>query len=471
MRYVFRLFAWVTLCCLPAVMWLQAGESRAAEVGGLEYFRQAKINWRAYEGQKIFVGLNKHPYTESLLPMLPQFEALTGIKVDYLILPEMEYNTKVVADLSNQRGEFNVIMAGPMRNWQYATAGWIVSLDAFLANPKLTDPSWYRLDDFFPALIAANRWNGKVGGGTGEGELWSIPIMEESYVIPYRKDLFDQYKIKVPTTYEEMAEAARLVKKHAGIDGIVANGAANVSSIATAYLSTVKSYTDGKWAELDEKMHAHLDDPRVVKITQLYVDMMRESGPANWATFNWYDALEHFASGQAGMHPGCEFFAAMYEDPKRSKIAGKVGYTLLPPGPAGKTYAALWTWALGMSKTTQHKEAAWYFIQWATSQPFLLNATVEFGNYNPSRMSVMNHPQVQKTIAKWGDGTYVKTVQDNLKTARVGWVPQPERTRVGDIWIRALHEMYFKRMTPEAAMKRANDEVDKIMTEAGLRKP
>ena len=65
---------------------------------------------------------------------------------------------------------------------------------------------------------------------------------------------------------------------------------------------------------------------------------------------------------------------------------------------------------------------------------------------------------------------YLKTVQENLKTARMAWVPNPERPRLGDIWARALHEMYFKRLTPEEAMKRATDEVNKIFKDIGLQK-
>ena len=160
------------------------------------------------KGQSLTIGLNKHPFTKSLLPLIPRFRRLTGINVEYLILPEAEYFTKLVADLSQQRGEFSVIMTGPMRNWQYVPPNWILSLDDFLNNPKLTDPGWFKLDDFYPALIAANRWNGKTGGGVGEGPLYSIPVLEESYILAYRKDIFDQYNIKVPTTIEEMAEAA-----------------------------------------------------------------------------------------------------------------------------------------------------------------------------------------------------------------------------------------------------------------------
>jgi multiple sugar transport system substrate-binding protein len=453
------------------VAWLLAP---AAEViageSSLAYFQQAKINWRQFEGQKLTIGLNKHPYTESLLPLVPEFEALTGIKVEYLILPENEYGAKLTADLSQQRGEFTVIMAGAMRNWAFVTPGWMVPLDQFLNDPKLTDRSWYKLEDFFPSLIAANHWNGKNAGGTGEGPLWSIPVMSESYVLAYRKDIFDNYRIKVPRTYEEMAEAARLVKKNAGIDGLVSRGTPNFPTIATGYLSGVKSYTDGKWAELDEKMNAQFHDPRVVKFSQMWTDMLRESGPANWANMTWYDGMETFAAGQAGMYPDCDFFAATYEDPKKSKVAGKVAYAMLPPGPAGTTYSGLFTWALGMSNATKNKGAAWLFIQWATSPRTLLNATVEFQNYNPTRLSVMNDPRTQKVMGGWGNGTYVKTVQENLKTARIAWVPEPERPRLGDVWARALHEIYFKRQSAEDAMKRATDEVNKIFTEIGLRK-
>lgn len=435
----------------------------------LAYYRQAKIDWRQAAGQKLTIGLNKHPFTESLLPLIPQFRQLTGIDVDYLILPEAEYFTKLTADLSQQRGEFSVIMTGPMRNWQFVPPDWIMPLDDFLNNPKLTDLSWYKLDDFYPALIAANRYNGKIGGGVGEGPLYSIPVLEESYIIAYRKDIFDQYNIKVPTTIEEMAEAARQVKQKAGIPGIVARGTPSVATMGTGFLSGLKSYTDGKWSELDANLRPDLHDLRSVKYTETWIDMVRESGPPNWANMQWYDAMEAFTAGQAGMIVDADFFAASYEDPSKSKVAGKVGYALIPAGPGGKSHSGLWTWALGINKATKNKEAAWLFVEWATAQRTLLNATVGYRNYDPSRASVMNDPRVQQIMGSWGGGSYVKTVATNLETARVAWVPQPERVRLGDIWARALHEIYFKRMSAADALKKADDEIDKVLKEAEIK--
>src|SRR5882757_601563 len=122
----------------------------AQDDAALAYYRQAKIDWKQAEGQSLTIGLNKHPFTESLLPLIPEFRRLTGINVEYLILPEAEYFTKLVADLSQQRGEFSVIMTGPVRNWQYVSANWILPLDDLLNNPKLTDLGWYKLEDFYP---------------------------------------------------------------------------------------------------------------------------------------------------------------------------------------------------------------------------------------------------------------------------------------------------------------------------------
>ncbi len=108
-------------------------------------------------------------------------------------------------------------------------------------------------------------------------------------------------------------------------------------------------------------------------------------------------------------------------------------------------------------------------MQWATAQRTLLTATLDYRNYNPSRASIMNDPRVQAIMGAWGGGSYLKVVAKNLESARVAWTPQPERTRLGDIWARSLHEIYFKRMSAADALKKASLEVDKVLKEAGIK--
>jgi sorbitol/mannitol transport system substrate-binding protein len=61
--------------------------------------------------------------------------------------------------------------------------------------------------------------------------------------------------------------------------------------------------------------------------------------------------------------------AGTLEDPKSSKVAGKVGYAYAP---VNKTeYSGwLWTWAWAMPKTTKKADAAWKFMLWATSKDY-----------------------------------------------------------------------------------------------------
>jgi multiple sugar transport system substrate-binding protein len=462
------------LCILGCVMGLfafaLAGVSNAAG-DELALFKKAKIDWQQFKGTELTIAMNKHPFTQSLLPLIPQFEQLTGMKVKYLILPEEEYFQKIEVDLSSKQGVYSVFMCGPMRNWGYVTPGWMEPLDKYLADPKLTDKQWYEVGDFYPTLITANRWNGKIGGGIGEGNLWSIPVMFESYLLPYRKDLYEKYRLKVPMSLDEMAHNARVIKEKTQaegkpVDGIITRGLANTSTIGTAYLSALKAYTGGKWSEFDKNMHSTLGDPRVAEFTEKWVGMIRESGPKDWTSVTWYDGMERFAAGTAAMYPDCDFFAASYENPEKSKVVGKVGYALLPPGPNGFHFSGLWTWALGISKNAPNKKAAWLFIEWATSKRNLLEATVKYRNYNPVRKSIFEDSEVVKIMGGWGD--YLKTVKENVMHAHIAWLPQPQRVALGDLWGRALHEVWSKRKTAAQALKEAAEADDKLMKRAGL---
>ena len=162
----------------------------------LDIYKKAKINWRQCEGERLYVALYRHPYTESLVPLIPVFENLTGIKVTYDIYGG-EYNQKLLADLSSGAGIFDVILIGPV--WPFAKPGWIEPLDKYLADPTLCDLEWYNLTDFPDFVWTCCKWDLKSGPAelhAGKGTLWAIPVMYETYIIHYRKDLFDKYGVK-----------------------------------------------------------------------------------------------------------------------------------------------------------------------------------------------------------------------------------------------------------------------------------
>jgi multiple sugar transport system substrate-binding protein len=69
-------------------------------------------------------------------------------------------------------------------------------------------------------------------------------------------------------------------------------------------------------------------------------------------------------------------FKSLYEDPKNSKVAGHVGYAVIPAGPKGLQLPHVSNWSLSISKAAapERQKAAWLFIQWATNKDNCLGA-------------------------------------------------------------------------------------------------
>jgi multiple sugar transport system substrate-binding protein len=164
----------------------------------------------------------------------------------------------------------------------------------------------------------------------------------------------------------------------------------------------------------------------------------------------------------------CDFFTALYEDPTKSQVVGKNALAPCPYDPAIGPFSSMWTWALGMSSKAADKNAAWYFIQWATAKQQMQQATLNGGNYNPTRLSVFNDPNVQQQMASWGNGTYLPSVLDNLnKYATLGWPPEPEQTFVGTRRDQALQEIWAGG-DAATALGAAKDDIDAHMKDVGL---
>lgn len=430
----------------------------------------AGFDWKSQAGKAIQVLFVKHPFTDALLPLIRDFTEKTGITVSFLVLPETEYWTKLGIDLASGAASYEVFMTGPSIAWQHAKSGWIEPLDRYIQNSQLTSPDW-DINDFFPAFIAANRWNGKIGGGLGEGDLWAIPVMVETTIISYRKDLFEKVGVRPPQTWLEWPEvAAKLqgLKDEQGnpIYPIIQRGAKDITSIQAGHYT---GFTTWGCKDFDENLTPQINQPRCVEFARLWVETNKKYGPPDWTNVTWFDMMQRFAAGQAAMVIDNDFMAGLYENPEKSKVAGKVGYALPPRGPDGSIKSNIWTWALSMNAKARNKEAAWFFIQWATSKEVLLRSALA-GNLDPVRRSVWEHPDVVAMTSKWDNGNWRKVVTDMLEKY-AAWYPTPqtELVAVWDRWIQAYHEIYAGKDAQQAMDEAARD-IEQILIRAGLKR-
>lgn len=416
------------------------------------------IDWRQFEGTQLNVLLVSHPFVDALQPLLPEFEALTGITVRTEALAEQPAFEKLLSDLSSNLGTYDVFMTSPLNNWQYAIAGWLEPLDDYIANPALTSAE-YDVEDFAPGIWASMRWNRELMDGIGEGPVWAVPINYETYLLAYRPSVFEAKGFEVPTTYQEVIEIApQLVDASSNFYGVITRFDKYWDLPFLTFGTMLASYGVEM---IDEEGNLAICSPASIKATEDFITIISTSSPQGAGAFTWYEALQGFASGQYAMSLfEADLFAPVYEDENQSEIADDVGYAPTPLGPDGERAAGAWIWAMSMNSASRNKEAAWLFLQWLTSKETMVKTHLA-GNMNPVRASAWEDPQVAEMVQAWGaePGEYLATVQTMAEVAGIRFPPHPELTRVLDRWAEAIQQSYFDGGNVEANLCAAQDAI------------
>jgi multiple sugar transport system substrate-binding protein len=430
-----------------------------------------EFDWRQVEGTKITVFLSETPMAQAIRNHIQEFKDLTGIEIEYLVVGESEYWSKLAIDLSSGAGQFHVFMSGPTLNWGYAEANQIQVLDPFLNDPTLTPKDW-NFEDIYPWAIESNSWDGTPGfDGMGKGSLWSLPINQVNSILAYRKDLFDLWGLNPPTTWDEWAAVSQEIQEKTGgtLDGkpfyaVAQRGALDLTTLSGPFFSGFASYGG---ADFNNELAPSMNSPRSVAFQKLYMDTIKETGSPEWPNMMWYDVQQGFTSGQYAMVFDVGDFVPTYEK-EGSAVAGKLAYLDVPAGPEGKRVSHPWTWGFSMnSKTTGNQaKAAWLFIVWASSTEQMLPfATVGVW---PTRKSVWEHPDVVTYTNQWGEGTF-RTAMDKVLNEEVDWPISPlvDAGAIQLNWVKALHDYYFGKDDMQNLMDGVGTKAIEILKESG----
>jgi multiple sugar transport system substrate-binding protein len=325
----------------------------------------AQINWKQAQGTEIRFLMNKHPFTTYIEPKIAEFEKLTGIKVVMESFPEDQYRNKLTIEL-NAGGKVDGFMIMPGQDdLYYSKAGWLQPLDGYIADPKLTDASWDP-NDFFASFAKASSVNGKRIG---------VVINAETSLLAYRKDLFAKFNRKVPTTMKELEDTAKFFygKEVDGkkLVGITLRGKG--SAATSQWVDFLYSF-GGSWTNAQGQ--SNFASPQDIAATKFYGDLLRLYGPQGATMLHWAESTSTFMEGKAAMIYDANVFKALYENPKESRVAGEVGYAVIPAGPTGLRVPHVSNWSLSINKNSppERQKAAWLFIQWATNKQNCLGA-------------------------------------------------------------------------------------------------
>lgn len=436
----------------------------------MDDFTSASIDWQApaeagpAEGITLHVAALSHPYINALRPYVPLFEELTGISVAYDVLPVEEYWLKTATDLSGGTGFYDLVMTGTEFEWGYQEAGWVLDLNTFLNDPELTDLEWYDVEDFYPYDWNAHAWSGEYGiGEYGQGVQNAIPVNSEPLMLICNSEkLADAGLPGPPTTWAEWAEYAEAMTGD-GEYGVVQRGAKDYS-LMYGYAPGFFAYS---YYDLDaESLKPIYNCPECVEYTQLYGDTLRNFGPPGQTNIGWDGVVANMAAGTTGCTIDDMAFADTYENPEASQVAGKMVYGNPPAGPTGEIRIPVWYWAWSINSATSRPEAAWLFLQWATSSPVMTVVSAQQHAMLPVRQSVWESDEMVAITGDWGN--YREAVDASREYWGNFYTVQPYMVEMTAPWVDAIQATILGDQTAQEALDAAVVQSETILRDAGL---
>jgi sorbitol/mannitol transport system substrate-binding protein len=323
----------------------------------------------------------------------------TGIKVNYTVLPENELRDKVTQDVATQAGQYDVATVGAYEVPIWAKNGWLKGLDGY------ADAGSFDKADLLKPMVTS------LSGS--DGKLYGLPFYGESSFLMYRKDVLAKKNITMPQrpTWTQVADiAAKVDGAEPGMKGICLRGLPGWGEQGGP-LTTVVNTFGGTWFTKD--WQAQVDSPAFSKAVNFYVDLVKAHGEPGAAQAGFSECLNAMSQSKVAMWYDATSAAGSVEDPKVSKVAGKVGYVHAPVEKT-KSSGWLWTWAWVMPETTKNADAAGKFMTWASSKEYekLVGEKLGWARVPAGkRESTYSIPEYRKASAAFGDIT-LKAIEE-----------------------------------------------------------
>ena len=394
--------------------------------------------------------------------ILPEFETLTGIKVNYVQQPVAAMNQKIPLQLTAKDTSLDVFFTGSENIGSYIGIDGVEPLDAYIDDPAQT-PESYNFDDIAPAVQAACQ-NG--------GQNWCIASKTGGAVLYYNTRMFTEAGITAPpqNPTELLDYAKRLTNDdHAGFC-VRGDKTQNLYSAFMlwqwfyAYDNDVTgNYFDKEWNFLLSK------DPSATEFATWYRDITQNAGPDGIATYLVTNCLQDFQQGRVAMWHDDSGMIPEVLDPEKSRVAEETSFFALPCQPVNPEHCSLvQPFGIWMNRASEHKGASWQFMQWVTSKGTQSQAAAAGALLTPSRLSVLQDPAVIAGMPK----TFPEALTTVLGQPNVALLPFiPEGVAILPPMLNALSELNGTDRPIAEVMADMGTGVDAIMKEAGYPKP
>jgi multiple sugar transport system substrate-binding protein len=195
--------------------------------------------------------------------------------------------------------------------------------------------------------------------------------------------------------------------------------------------------------------------------------MIQESGPKNWSTYTWYQVGTDLGAGASTMIYDADILG-YFMNGGDNKEAGNIAYIPFAANPAAKAPTPnVWIWSLSLSSFSKQKDAAWYFIQWASSTEHDLFGARKMDFVNPVRSSVWKDEEFRKRIDEKYEG-YLNQYEVSSPGAKIYFTAQPLFFDLTTQWAETLQKMVAKELPVDEGLDKLAENIDKQLKDAGI---
>ncbi len=458
MRKGFIILLAIFICCAVGAVSVYAGgdkekEQKAAPEAAEKAVEKAKTG-KPFDGVTLRIFANSHE------PMLKANKwSVDVVKEKFgitLLMDEAPYGTqyeKATSAFVAGTGQYDIIVAAHQWTGGWTEAGYLEPLDPFIK----ADP------DFDPSIYVQKAYN---INSTFSGKQVGLPFNMEGRLMFYRKDIFDQEGLKVPTTINEWMNVLEYFEKNKSKFPDDFYGACYMYGAEQGAAYPFEQYwglfdwdsantTNGFW---DENFQNIMDVDLLAESFQFWQDV-KDYFPSGVETFNLPEAYQFYVDGKTAMTEVWPLtLYGMLLDPANEEIrkntgVANIGYGLPMSG----------GWAICMVSTCKNKDAAWEYIKYMTSAENDLFFFREFGK-GPSVKATYADPSLKDKYGEW-----LKNQSEAIAAAvSCGKIATMSEFYGGDFWKIAGQTMNGHLSAREGAEMMVK-EMDGILERAGYK--
>ncbi|RKX82801.1 MAG: sugar ABC transporter substrate-binding protein [Spirochaetes bacterium] len=304
------------------------------------------------------------------------------VSFEVLKLPGSSLYEKVVIDMKNSVGTYDVIMIDDPIATQFQKAGWLANLDE-LYKKKGTSPD----TDLISTAVKLGRYP-----YTDNGALYALPHVGNVELFAYRKDIFAKLGLSKPAKWNDVLADAKMIKQsEPDVYGVVFRGVKG-NPIVAGFLPIYWAFG----AKVLDNGKPALNSPQALNALNFFLKL-KKYAPEGVSMYNSAQVKDALYGGKAGIVTEVwPSWVPKLNDPNESRVVNKVEVTT-HPGEVEKSSPMIGVWLLGIPKASKHHTAAFDFLLYITGKEMQVKLADETG-LAPTRDSVY---KVSKLIAKY----------------------------------------------------------------------